>query len=77
MANVPKYRQVVISKLQSLEKLDNVEVTDEEKSAVREMMMGGDPIGSHENVQDLEIAEHNSFAAAAARRNGKDFSASP
>ena len=50
VATVPRYRQIVINKLPNLVKLDNVEVTEEEKIAARNN--DGNAIGSNENSHE-------------------------
>lgn len=66
VAQMPGYRQFVIKKLTQLEKLDNVEVSEEERHAA--LNAGPTPAaGSHESAHDSGT-ETNSFAVAAARR---------
>jgi len=75
VATLPGYREAVIKMLPQLEKLDNVEVTIEERQAIessdgsKEMQLQRD---------DRQIAEKNSFAAAAIKRQApQEFSTSP
>ena len=75
IAQIAGYRQHVIRKLPQLEKLDNVEVTFEEKQeAMNQGATSQLEQASSQNAADHEHMPQNSFAAAAKQRKGKDSS---
>ena len=76
VATLPGYRNYVLNKLPNLEKLDNVEITFEDRQAASSAWTGANELRSAEKKPEL-----NSFAAAAVARKrpypNKDNSESP